>query len=210
MKKVIIFDLDGTLVDVVPLFINILNTLASEFDYSPLKDSEVSDVKKINLSKFLFQKLGLRFWKYKAFHHRGRALYHEQLKTIEWFPGMPELYRALQTHGLTVGVISTNAAEAITELLAEHNLRAEFILSTSFFGKAKAIAQTIKQQGVNRSDAIYIGDELRDIKACQKAGIDIIAVSWGLNAGEVLKATGVPVADTVEELERMLLKTIEG
>ncbi len=205
MKKIIIFDLDGTLVDVVPLFVTILNTLAPEFGYSPLKDSEVTTVRKTSLSRFLFQKLGFRFWKYKAFHRRGRALYREHLKTIEWFAGMPELYRKLQNNGHTVGVISTNSTEAITELLAQQGLRAEFVVSTSFFGKAKAITQAIKEQGADRTEAIYIGDELRDIKACQKAQVDIIAVSWGLNAEETLKATGVPVADSIAELEHILL-----
>lgn len=204
-KQVIIFDLDGTLVDVVPLFIDILNTLAPEFDYPPLQATEVAAVRQINLTKFLFQKLGFRFWKYKTFHQRGRQLYRNHIETIQWFPGMPELYRELQSHGVTVGIISTNSTEAIERLLAHQKLTAEFIISTSFFGKAKAITQALQKHQVNPAEALYVGDELRDIRACQKAGIDIIAVTWGLNAPAALKKEGVPTADTVTELRTTLL-----
>ncbi|MBK7733406.1 MAG: HAD hydrolase-like protein [Bacteroidales bacterium] len=33
---------------------------------------------------------------------------------------------------------------------------------------------------------VYVGDETRDIEACQAAGIPVIAVSWGLNRRELL------------------------
>ncbi|MEY4243328.1 MAG: hypothetical protein RLZZ245_913, partial [Verrucomicrobiota bacterium] len=36
---------------------------------------------------------------------------------------------------------------------------------------------------------LYIGDELRDVKAAQKAGIPIAAVTWGFNSRESLAAS---------------------
>ena len=36
---------------------------------------------------------------------------------------------------------------------------------------------------------MYIGDELRDVKASQKAGIPIAAVTWGFNSRESLAAS---------------------
>ena len=35
---------------------------------------------------------------------------------------------------------------------------------------------------------LYIGDELRDVKASQKAGVPIAAVTWGFNSKESLAA----------------------
>lgn len=34
---------------------------------------------------------------------------------------------------------------------------------------------------------MYVGDEVRDIEACQKVGIKIAAVTWGLNTKEALE-----------------------
>lgn len=205
MKDVVIFDLDGTLVDVVPLFVDILNTLAPEFGYSPLREADVAKVRKMSLTKFLFTKLGLRFWRYQEFHERGRELYRARLSSIRWFPGMPELYRELQARGIRIGIISTNSAQAITGLVEQQSLTVDFIASTSFFGKSQSLQRTVQENNLDRESVIYVGDEIRDIHACQKIGLDIIAVTWGLNAGAALKKEGVPIADSPLALRALLL-----
>jgi phosphoglycolate phosphatase-like HAD superfamily hydrolase len=35
---------------------------------------------------------------------------------------------------------------------------------------------------------MYIGDETRDIEAAKKIGIGVVAVTWGYQAGDILKA----------------------
>ncbi|MBK7488721.1 MAG: HAD hydrolase-like protein [Bacteroidales bacterium] len=48
---------------------------------------------------------------------------------------------------------------------------------------------------------VYVGDETRDIEACQAAGIPVIAVSWGLNRRELLASLSPDqIADRPEEL----------
>ncbi len=205
-KKAIIFDLDGTLVDVLPLFIQIFNRLAADFNYAPIGPEEVPAIRKINLKKFLFSKLGLRFWRYGEFLRKSQADYLEHVAEIEFFPGMPALFRTLKDLGYAVGVISSNTEPAITALLAKHALVADFIASTTLLGKARTIKKTLAQVGLNHEFTLYVGDELRDIVACQKAGIPIIAVGWGLNDRTALAATGVPVVDTPAELEAKLLE----
>ena len=41
---------------------------------------------------------------------------------------------------------------------------------------------------MSAKDAIYIGDETRDVEACKKTGIPVIAVTWGMNNKTVLAA----------------------
>ena len=38
------------------------------------------------------------------------------------------------------------------------------------------------------SEVIYIGDELRDIEACEKIGMDIIPVTYGYDKPSFLKS----------------------
>lgn len=207
MPKTIIFDLDGTLVDVVPLFIEIFNTLADDFSYSKITPEEIVSIKEKNLGWFLFTKLGLRFWRYREFSQKGQALYLEHLETIQWFPGMSELFRKLQESGCTVGVLSSNSIEAIKKLLTHKNLQADFIATASLSNKAAALKNTLLSQKIDPRGTLYVGDELRDIRACQKAGVPIIAVTWGLNSKESLIQTKVPTVDSVTELEQMLTQS---
>ena len=45
----------------------------------------------------------------------------------------------------------------------------------------------IKEKKFDKKDLIYIGDEDSDIKAAKKAGIDSIAVVWGMKNKELLR-----------------------
>jgi phosphoglycolate phosphatase len=49
----------------------------------------------------------------------------------------------------------------------------------------RAIQKTFS---VRAEEMLYVGDEIRDIKASKKAGIAIAAVTWGFNSAESLKA----------------------
>ena len=57
----------------------------------------------------------------------------------------------------------------------------------SLFGKDKVIANFLKKYQIKNEEAIYVGDEVRDIEAAHKAKIKIMAVTWGFNYEEVLK-----------------------
>lgn len=56
----------------------------------------------------------------------------------------------------------------------------------SIFGKDKVIRSFLKQKAIAKDQAIYSGDETRDIQACKKLGLKMIVVSWGLNSKEGL------------------------
>jgi phosphoglycolate phosphatase len=44
----------------------------------------------------------------------------------------------------------------------------------------------LKQQNLRLEQAIYVGDEIRDIEAAKRSNIKVIAVSWGFNSKEIL------------------------
>jgi phosphoglycolate phosphatase len=58
---------------------------------------------------------------------------------------------------------------------------------TGLFGKDKAIKKFLRQNAITKERVMYVGDEIRDIQACQKAGVKIIAVTWGFNSREGLE-----------------------
>ena len=50
--------------------------------------------------------------------------------------------------------------------------------------------ETMKNRGVNPSEAVYIGDSDVDIRTGKNAGIDYISVDWGFRTREFLLANG--------------------
>ena len=52
--------------------------------------------------------------------------------------------------------------------------------------------------------AIYVGDETRDVEAARKAGVQIIAVGWGLNSrASLLLQNPDFIVDSPEELTQL-------
>lgn len=49
----------------------------------------------------------------------------------------------------------------------------------SILGKSKILKKILKNSDLKKEEAIYIGDETRDVEAAKKAGIRSGVVSWG-------------------------------
>lgn len=73
------------------------------------------------------------------------------------------------------------------------------------FGKGPALRQLLRDQNFDVTQAVYVGDELRDVEAAKSIGMRVVAVSWGFASRQNLEAakpTGL--ADNPEELMRIL------
>ncbi len=206
MKKNIIFDLDGTLVDIEPLFFRIFNELAPEFGYTPLSQEEIPSLKKFHLKNLLWKRLGWRIILLPKMLKRGREAYNQLVSDVELFPSIKELLITLHGRGYRIGIVSSSREDTIKALVARHNLPMDFVYHGKLFNKAQSLRETLKKEGFILSETIYVGDEVRDVEACRKVGLDIIAVTWGLNNKEGLQKAGAETVDTREELLIRLLQ----
>jgi phosphoglycolate phosphatase-like HAD superfamily hydrolase len=203
-QMTVIFDLDGTLVDIEPVFLQIYNTLAAQFGFTPIKPEEVSALRKLHLKQVIFRRLGWRALLLPMILKRGQAEYRKRVPQVELFPGIRETLATLRALGYRIGIISSSKRTTVLTLIEKFGLNIDFIYESSLFGKATILKKAAEAESFDFANALYIGDEIRDIDACRKAGLDIIAVTWGLNDRSALVATGVPTADTPAELEEKI------
>ena len=92
--------------------------------------------------------------------------------------------------------------------LQRHGIRELFnpiYSAKNIFGKHRVIQKLMKERKLDAKTTIYVGDEVRDIEASKRVGIDIISVSWGLNSHEILaKYPPTYLIDKPEELNTIL------
>lgn len=207
-KTTIVFDFDGTLVDVEPIFLKIFNRLAPEFGYAPLLPSEIADAKKLHLRRFIWKRLGLRLFLFPRILRRGREEYHALISEATLFPGIKDLLEALRVHGYHVGVVSSGRKDTILKILERFDITMDFVCQSGLFNKSKTLRKLLAEQNIPRERALYIGDEVRDIESCRRIGLDIIAVTWGLNDKSTLEGTGTETVDNPEELRNILLTDV--
>ena len=113
------------------------------------------------------------------------------------------------------GVLTSNATANVDLFLRANGLREyfDFISSTSkLTGKSKHLRAIQKTFSLRAQEMLYVGDEIRDIKAAKKAAIPIAAVTWGFNSTESLKTENPEhiISDPAELLGLVADGTISG
>ena len=104
MKKIILFDFDGTLADTFETLVNITNRLAEEYGYPPANPSEINQLK--NLSSWqIIKESGLSIVQLPFLLRRIRAELHNQLEYIEIFPGIKDALCQLKSQGYSLYVL---------------------------------------------------------------------------------------------------------
>lgn len=205
MNRTIIFDLDGTIADSESVFFDIVNALAPRFGYSPIIPDESGELKKLHLRDFLLHRLGWRIILLPFILRAGRARYHALANKVPVFPGIAEVFQALRERGMQIGMVSSSEERTIRTILEANGLVVDFITHSNLFGKARALKKALHEHALVPADTLYVGDEVRDVEACQEAGIRIVAVTWGLNSKAALEQAGAETVDTRETLIERLI-----
>lgn len=127
------------------------------------------------------------------------------------FPGVLELLRALKKAGFLTAVVS-NKPEEQTRLIWKSTFGDTLDLAQ---GQMEGIPKKPDPAGplevlrrLNGECAAYVGDSEVDMQTGRNCGFYTVGVTWGMKPRELLLESGADrLADTVEELTEILLKT---
>lgn len=189
MIKYVIFDFDGTLADSKQLFVSAWNSLADKYKFEKIKDEDLDLFKKMTI-KERSKKLNFPMYKIPVIVPELYKLFSKSLMEISLFPGIKEMLKDLECNGYQIAIISSNSEENIKEFLLQKELDSisEVLCSSRIFGKDKMIRKFLKSNNLEPREAIYVGDEQRDILACKKTSVKVIWVSWGYDDFEVVQS----------------------
>jgi phosphoglycolate phosphatase len=204
--KLVIFDFDGTIADTFDAGFRILNKLAGEFGFRPLDPKDLEKARDMRTHQ-LVRFLGVPARKMSRIARRGSEELHSCIQSIQPLRGMAEALHELRRLGYSLGIITSNTELNVNIFLRNHGLELfDFIrCSSKLLGKARMIRSVIRKQHVHAADILFVGDETRDIEACQRVGIRIAAVTWGYNSRRSLAAMKPDfVFDDPQELVTLL------
>lgn len=137
---------------------------------------------------------------------------HIDLKTIP-YDGMTELVEELRQSGAKLAVASNKFQAGTEKLIRKFFPEVEWV---EICGNREGVPLKpdtalvdliLDKAGVERKNCYMVGDSAVDILTAQNAGIHSIGVSWGFRSREELEQAGAEqIADTVEQLKSMLYK----
>lgn len=217
-KKVILFDLDGTLTDPVK---GITNSVAYALEYygihvedkrvlhpfigPPLRDSFR------NYYGFSEEQAEEAVWKYREYFSTKGLLENEV------YEGMPELLKALKEAGRTL-IVATSKPTVYSVKILEHFGLADYFqdiqgscLDGKREAKAEVISYALEQNGIaDTKEAVMVGDRNYDIIGAKQCGLDSIGVLYGYgNREEMEEAEAGYIVENVKELGRLLLGDVQ-
>jgi phosphoglycolate phosphatase len=205
--SLVIFDLDGTLVDSFRWFLRNINDTADKFGFRRVPQDEIASLRRSGLREIL-ERLDVPPRKLPAIVRHMRRLKAEQAASIALFPGVAPMLQTLADAGLRLAVVSSdreaNARRQLGPDIAA--LFSSFDCGASLFGKATKLRRAVRSAGLEAKDVIAIGDEIRDIEAARAAGIACAAVTWGYSAPDALLAQQPDIVfERMEDIARALL-----
>jgi len=184
-----IFDLDGTLLDSFPWFLDIVNAVADRHRFRRIEPDQVETLRGKD-TREIIKFLGVSAWRIPAIARDMQRLKAMHLNDIALFPGVDAMLRALQARGVTLAMVSSDNEPNVRRALGSANaaLISHYACGASLFGKAAKFKQVIKACGAPAARTICIGDEVRDVDAALKAGLAFGAVTWGYATEAALRA----------------------
>lgn len=186
--QTLIFDFDGTIADTLEESRRIFNHLAPDYGIRQVESHEIHQLRHFSLSQLL-DHLAIPKRRVPALLTRGTGMMRANITTLPLITGIAEVLRELRSHSTSFGILTSNASANVDLFLRAHGLRElfDFISSTSkLTGKSKHLKAIRKTFSLHPAEMLYIGDEIRDVKAAKKAGVPIAAVTWGFNSRESL------------------------
>lgn len=217
MKKLFIFDLDGTLLDTVADLGNSCNHVFAEAGYPTHPIDAYYKFVGNGIAKLIERALPAEaataenierlLPPFRAYYNRHMA------DDTKPYRGVCELLADIQAKGALPAVASNKYQTATEGLVKKYFPDINF---AAVFGQRDnvpvkpdpAIVNDIMQAAtiVDAADVIYIGDSLVDLNTAKNSNVEFVAVSWGFCPREALVENNpAHIADNIEELRAVLL-----
>lgn len=210
-KQLVIFDLDGTLLDTLEDLKDSLNYALEECQMPKRSLDEVrcfvgngirkliergvpkgTDTKKIDLVQAVFME-----------HYKKHC--EDQTKPYD---GIMEMLKKFREEGIHLAVVS-NKADAAVKILCEKYFPGMFDVAIGERADVRkkpypdSVQEVLKACQIPTEQAVYVGDSEVDIETAANARMDAIIVDWGFREREFLleKGAGCMVSSPIDIYE---------
>lgn len=216
-KDIIIFDLDGTLLNTLSGLCEAFNFAISKFGYPKRREEEIkafigNGVKKAiqrclppEVEESRLDEITKVFKKYYEENITNGTCVYE---------GITEELKKIKKSGRKICVVSNKYDVAVKELCEKYfEGLIDFATGESNEVRKKpdpsGIYKALEVVGGKIENTVYIGDSEVDIETAKNAGVDCISVLWGYRTREELEKAGNADNNIIETCDKIVCKTGE-
>jgi len=216
--KMILIDVDGTLVDSVPDLAFCVDTMMEQLNRPPYGEAVVRNWVGNGVERLVRRALigQLDGEPDEADFERAFPIFVELYREnasgrSHLYPGIREGLDYLREAGYSLGSVTNKAAQFTEPLLRDLGVRDYFdiVISGDTLPRKKPnplpLLHAAEHFGVSPKDSLMVGDSVSDVKAARAAGFTIVCMSYGYNHGiDIRTAEPDAVIDSLTEISGLL------
>lgn len=216
LPKLVMFDLDGTLIDSVPDLAVATDQMLVQFGRAPAGMDKVRNWVGNGAPMLVRRALADGFAEqHISAEQEAQALaifmqvYGTGNSLTTLYPGALETLQSLKMLGVKLALITNKPEKFIPELLAEMQIAEyfEWVVGGDTLPQKKpdpaGLLWVMQQAGVTAEQCLFVGDSRNDVQAARSAGVACIAVTYGYNYGEPISAENPALV--LEDLRELFL-----
>jgi len=190
MSKYILFDLDGTLIDSLPIIRQTFEHVFREMNL-PWDAEQIMETVGLPLIEVCRRFGGERQQEMFDRYLRQQETLHDLLRG---FPGAVECLAELKAKGLSLGVVTAKRRQLALQGLRLTGMAEFFSIVVAMEDTSKhkpdpePVFKAMEGLGADPALTVFIGDSPFDIAAGKNAGVKTIGVTWGMATKERLLA----------------------
>ncbi len=189
MKRCVLFDLDGTLIDTWNLYVRTMERTLKEICSEEIPVDQLATLRLNSEPRLLGHFVPQD--EVDSAHQRFLANYHALHASCFGgvYPGVQSLLTSLRNHGIRTGIV-TGKSRGAWEITRQHVRLGEFdtLVCDEDVSMPKpdceGLVKAMKNLGVSPSESIYVGDSKDDLEAATTAGIKFLAAEWSKTDSE--------------------------
>lgn len=191
MTRFVLFDLDGTLIDTLNLYVRAVVQTLQATGHNLLSLEEV-----LSLRLNSEPRLMAHFYppdEVEGAHRRFLKNYQElHARHFDGvYPGVDELLKSLRSRGLKLGIVTgkSRGAWAITREHARLGAFDTLVFDDDVSAPkpdCEGLVKAMSNLSASPSDTIYVGDSVDDLEAATAAGTGFLAALWSKSESEIL------------------------
>ena len=215
MKKVLLFDFDGTLFDTGP---GVMNCVVYALEHLGITERDENKLRKF-MGPPLYDMFREMYGLDDAQGREALRLYRERYQpTGIWecapYPGIMELLKKLREFGYLLAVATSKPTPSALRILERYDMDSlfDYVCGSEFDGtrsrKSEVVAAVLDCFGITDQPelALMIGDRKYDVHGAASLSVSCLGVRYGYGEpGELETAGAVAVVDSVSELGKYLL-----
>lgn len=214
MKKAIIFDLDGTLLDTLTDIMESVNNILEKYNF-PTHTKYEYQYFLGNGIEILTKKAFPRNISTKEFNNYFQEVKQEyqsrQTLKTKPYSGIIEMLKELNKKGISIAILSNKPHEFTIPTIAHFFKEIKFDV---VFGSrnniarkpsSEAVYEILEILNVKAEECYFIGDSETDMQTGVNSGIDAIGVSWGFRTIDEMMQNGAKyIIDKPDEIISIL------